>query len=169
MELMYGKVVTLRPPFEYSLWVLVVFGVLLVASLVLLILALRKLKNDAPAQEVAEERPVYKNPGQITLYNAKRKYVLQIQRLLADYSDQKISKRDGYQKLSLIIRGFVQDTTRIDVTKCTLRDLKALKIPKLDTLIEEYYVPEFGEDARSLNDSLEASCNRAMGVIKSWS
>ena len=160
--------VTLQPPFEYSLWVLVVFGVLLIAGIVLLVLALRKLKSNAPVQEVAQDQPVYKNPGQITLYNAKRKYVSQIQQLLADYSGKKISKRDGYQKLSLIIRGFVHDTTRIDVTKCTLKDLKALKIPKLDTLIEEYYVPEFGEDARSVNSSLEASCNKAMGVIKSW-
>ncbi len=160
--------VTLQPPFEYSLWVLVVFGVLLVAGIVLLIFALSKMKSSSSVQEkVDEQKPVYKNPGQLSLYNAKRKYVLQIQHLLADYSDKKISKRDGYQKLSLIIRGFVHDATKIDVTKCTLRDLKALKISKLDTLIEEYYVPEFGEDARSTEKSLEASCNRAMGVINS--
>ena len=160
--------VTLQPPFNYSFWVLVVFCVLLAAAIVAIIIALKKMKSGTVVQEIVEQKPVYKNPGQITLYNAKRKYVLQIQNLLADYSDHKISKRDGYQKLSLIIRGFVHDTTKVDVTKCTLRDLKALGIPKLDTLIEEYYVPEFGEDARSLEKSLEASCNRAMGVIKSW-
>lgn len=161
--------VTLQPPFEYEMWVLVVFSILLVAGIAAVIYAIIKMKNKDTVREVtSEEEAVYKKAGQITLYNAKRKYVLQIQRLIADYKAKKISKRDGYQKLSLIIREFVFETTRIDVTKYTLRDLKGLKLSKLDTLIEEYYVPEFGEDERSKNMNLEASCNRAMGVIKTW-
>ncbi len=161
--------VTLQPPFEYEIWVLVVFSILLVAGIAGVIFAIIKMKNKETVREVTtEEKTAYKKAGQITLYNAKRKYVLQTQRLIADYKAKKISKRDGYQKLSLIIRGFVFETTKIDVTKYTLRDLKELKLSKLDTLIEEYYVLEFGEDERSKNMNLEASCNRAMGVIKTW-
>ena len=161
--------VTLQPPFEYSLWVLLVFSVLLVAGIAGAIVAIIKMKNKVTVQSKEADRNVYQKPGQINLYNAKKKYTLQIQQLIADHRENKISKRDGYQRLSLIIRGFVFEATGIDVTKCTLRDLKALKLANLDALIEEYYVPEFGEDERASGMNLEFSCNKAMGVIKAWS
>jgi hypothetical protein len=91
-----------------------------------------------------------------------------IQAVLADYNAKKITKRDGYQRLSIIIRGFVQETTGINVENYTLYEIKGLGIEKLNKLIEEYYVPEFAEDNRATKMSLEASCNSAMGVIKTW-
>ena len=48
-------------------------------------------------------------------------------------------------------------------------DEDASKLANLDALIEEYYVPEFGEDVRANGMNLEFSCNKAMGVIKAWS
>jgi len=161
--------VTLQPPFEYGIWVLVVFSILLVVGIAATVIAVIKIKNTFTVADREKLKNAYQKPRQIDLYSAKRKYTLQIQQLIADFKQNRISKRDGYQRLSLIIRGFVFEATNIDVTKCTLRDLKALKLANLDALIEEYYVPEFGEDVRANGMNLEFSCNKAMGVIKAWS
>ena len=63
----------------------------------------------------------------------------------------------------------MHEVTGINVENFTLREVKAFGIKKLDTLMEEYYVPEFAEDEKAQDKDFLQSCNRAMGVIKAWS
>ena len=57
----------------------------------------------------------------------------------------------------------------INVETATIRDVKKLGIKHLDKLMEEYYVPEFAEEEKAEKKDLSASCNTAIGVIRSWS
>lgn len=160
--------VTLQPPFEFYLWVWL-FAISALLLSVAFLLIMRHFYKKAQSQvEATKEGPVFIQPSQRVITNAKGRYVGMIQAVLADYNAKKITKRDGYQKLSIIIRGFVQETTGINVENYTLYEIKGLGIEKLNKLIEEYYVPEFAEDNRAIRMSFEASCNSAMGVIKTW-
>ena len=103
------------------------------------------------------------------IYRVKNQYIGRVQALLNNYTQNKVDKREGYQQLSALIRGFVHEVTGINVENFTLREVKAFGIKKLDTLMEEYYVPEFAEDEKAQDKDFLQSCNRAMGVIKAWS
>ncbi len=160
--------VTLQPPFEYALWVLIVGVVITIAAIALLILAVVWIKKKSTVIASNSNAPVYRQAVPSVVIDAKRRYCMQIQEVLNNYEQNNITKREGYQRLSLIIRGFVHETTGINVENCTLIEIKRLGIPQLNELIQEYYIPEFAETDRSGSVKLEGSCNRAMGVIKAW-
>ncbi len=160
--------VTLQPPFEYALWVLIVGVVITIAAIALFIAAVVLIKKNRPITVANSNSPVYRQAAPRIVLDAKRRYCMQIQEILNSYEQNTITKREGYQRLSLIIRGFVHETTGINVENCTLIEIKKLGIPQLNELIQEYYVPEFAEDDRSGSAKLNGSCNRAMGVIKAW-
>ena len=161
--------VTLRPPFEYSPWVFLVGIVIFVLFLILFIRTLRKVLG-LDRKKIEKNRtgvnPIKRNIGY--QYVVKEKYIMQIQALERNYRNGKINQREGFQTLSLLIRGFVHDVTGINVETATMRDVKKLGIKHLDTLMEEYYVPEFAEDGRAIAKELSASCATAVGVIKTW-
>jgi hypothetical protein len=161
--------VKLQNPFEYSWWVYLVFAVLLLAAFVLLICggvkAAPYLKKEKKIPSVA--RKVAMTPG--LLRALKEQYVSRVQAIIKGYTEGTVSKRDGYQQLSFVIRSFVHEVTGINVENYTISEVKAMGIRKLDILMEEYYVPEFAEDEKARDKDLTKSCNTAMGVIKSWS
>ena len=162
--------VKLQDPFEYSWWVIliaVVLGSIAITAIVFFLIklfsALRKKKEvKRPAA-----RKIAMTPEMI--YRVKTQYIGKVQALLGNYAQNRIEKREAYQQLSAIIREFVHEVTGINVENFTLREVKAFGIKKLDTLMEEYYVPEFAEDEKAQDKDFLQSCNRAMGVIKAWS
>ena len=160
--------VTLQDPFEYSWWVLVVGAVCLLLGIILLIISLRKiiklLKKKKEEQSVEPPKLV----SNLITRTIGERYIKKIDALKKNYQKGKITKRDGYQELSLIIRGFVHECTGKDVEKCTLKDLKEMKVYWLANLIEDYYIPEFAEDSRAEQKDFVQSCDNAMGVIRSW-
>ena len=112
-------------------------------------------------------RKIFMNPE--ILRRMKIEYTARIRSLLQGYSSGNISKRDGYQRLSAIIRSFVHEVTGINVENFTVKEVNGMGIRNLDVLLEEYSVPEFAEDEKAINKDFVASCNVAMGVIRSWS
>ncbi len=161
--------VTLRPPFEYSWWVFAIGIALAALALLLLIWGLYKIFYKKKAPKVKEPMPEgYRKPIPQHLFIIKRKYIAGISKLKNDYEKEKITKREAYLKLSLMIRGYVHEATGIDVEKCTLNDVKGMGIRHLDKLMEEYYVPEFAEDKRAEGRDFATSCNTAVGVIREW-
>ena len=161
--------VKLQQPFEYSWYVIlaaVVLGIITAALLAYVGRALYRLRKRAAAV-----RPSYTRVRMTreVLQRMKQDYMGRVSALLKGYSEGKLSKRDGYQKLSAIIRSFVHEVTGINVENFTVGEVKAMGIRKLDILMEEYYVPEFAEDERAIDRNFADSCNVAMGVIKSWS
>lgn len=161
--------VTLQGVFEYSWWVALITGIialvaaaLIIYSVVVLVAANRKANKSL-------EKPKVRNLPPQFLYVVKGRYVNELQKLLTKYTNNKITKREAYQKLSVVIRKFVHEATGINVENYTAKEVKALGIRNLDQLMEEYYVPEFAEDVRAKEKDFISSCNTAAGVIKSWS
>ncbi|MBP3273936.1 MAG: hypothetical protein J6L93_02920 [Butyrivibrio sp.] len=161
--------VKLQSPFEYSWWVVLIAAIVLAAALFALIYALRMIirNRENKTSQMPAARKLILTPE--VLRRIKGQYVGMVQSISERYSRGLLSKRDGYQELSLVIRGFVHEVTGINVENFTVKEVKAMGIRKLDVLMEEYYVPEFAEDEKAKEKDLSASCNVAMGVIKSWS
>ena len=161
--------VKLQPPFEYSWWVLWGTFILMAIALTILVLTIKKAmeirkKNSAMSPAA---RKVVMTPE--ILRAMKKQYVDRVQRITVSYENGAITKRDGYQELSAVIRGFVHEVTGINVENLTRAEVRALGIRKLDLLMDEYYVPEFAEEEKALEKDLLLSCRTAMGVIRSWS
>lgn len=161
--------VKLQTPFEYS-WIVtlatIVLGIIAVVILVYVVKKLLDLREKAVAKKPRYHK-VHLTPE--NLAKMKKDYIGRVSMLLNGYLSGKLSKRDGYQKLSGVIRSFVHEVTGINVESFTVKEVKALGIRKLDELMEEYYVPEFAEDEKAENKDFAASCRVAMGVINSWS
>jgi uncharacterized membrane protein YraQ (UPF0718 family) len=161
--------VKLQAPFEYS-WIVTLSTIVLgIITAVILGYVVKKLLD--LREKTAAKRPRY-HKIHLTpenLAKMKKDYIGRVSVLLNGYLSGKLSKRDGYQKLSGIIRSFVHEVTGINVEAFTVKEVKALGIRKLDELMEEYYVPEFAEDEKAENKDFAASCRVAMGVINSWS
>ncbi len=160
--------VKLQNPFEYSWWVILVAVIVFLIAAALLAYAVYKFIENIRRMKPVKYKGVKKRITPELLFNLKRDYVAQIDGLVNEYNSGKISKRDGYQDLSQIIRKFVHEVTGINVETLTKKEIKALGIRHLDNLMVEYYVPEFAEDEKAEEKNLVQSCQRAMGVIKSW-
>ena len=161
--------VKLQNPFEYSWWVVLIAAVVLVAALFAIVyaaLALYKARGKK-LRPVPAARKILMTPD--VLRRIKEQYTGRVMSITDRYSKGLLTKRDGYQELSLVIRGFVHEVTGINVENFTAKEVKAMGIRRLDVLMEEYYVPEFAEDERAREKDLKTSCNVAMGVIKAWS
>ncbi|MBE5827945.1 MAG: hypothetical protein E7305_00625 [Butyrivibrio sp.] len=161
--------VKLQAPFEYSWIVTLATMVLGIIAAVILIYVVKKLLD--LREKAIAKRPKY-HKIHLTpenLARMKKDYIGRVSALLNGYLSGSLSKRDGYQRLSGIIRSFVHEVTGINVESFTVKEVKAMGIRKLDELMEEYYVPEFAEDEKAENKDFAASCRVAMGVINSWS
>ena len=162
--------VKLQSPFEYSWWVTLIAVVLGAIALTAIVFFLLKLfsvlgkKKEAPKPAA---RKIVMTPD--VMYRVKNQYIAKVGALLTSYNQNQIDKREGYQQLSAIIRGFVHEVTGINVENFTIKEVRAFGIKKLDVLMEEYYVPEFAEDEKAMDKDFVQSCNRAVGVIKAWS
>lgn len=103
------------------------------------------------------------------LFEIKNDYTVKMESLAATYANKQIDKRAAYQRLSLLIRGFVHDATGLNVENFTKSEIRAFGIRQLDRLMEEYYIPEFAEDERARDKDFMSSCNKALGVVRAWS
>ena len=159
--------VTLQPPFEYYWWLIIIGILLLLGACTLCFLAFRRLYLQRP-KKPKEAPPIIVRPTPQTLLEIKKKYTEQINILLDSYNKKSISKRDAYQRLSILIRGFVTDATGINVENYTKTEIQGFGIKSLDNLMNEYYIPEFGETERAKSKNFTASGNKTLKVIQSW-
>ncbi len=116
----------------------------------------------------SRKNKLIQKPPRKALIQLKNEYAQKLQKLAQEYNSGEKNKREAYQRLSLLIRGFVHEATGINVENYTKIEIKKLGMPQLDRLMAEYYVPEFAEDERAKHKDFIASCNAALGVIGSW-
>ena len=159
--------VSLQQPFEFYWWV-VLLAIAMVAGVVAIVLyVIKKLFKIEFFHK--KKNPALRIPPAKKLFEIKNDYTAQMERLAATYANKQMDKRAAYQKLSLLIRGFVHDATGLNVENFTKSEIKAFGIKQLDRLMEEYYIPEFAEDERSMDKDFLSSCNKALGVVRAWS
>lgn len=144
----------LREMFSYSIILIIP---LLLLIILLLIIILHKKKD---IKKVNIIQPTSKN-----LFDIKNKYLYNIQILIDNLNNDKISERKAYQSLSRLIRNFIYEVTNIKVQFYTLEDIKIINMPILSKLVEEYYNPEF---ERVSKGNILESIDKTKKVIENW-
>lgn len=144
----------LREMFSYSIILIIP---LLLLIILLLIIILHKKKD---IKKVNIIQPTSKN-----LFDIKNKYLYNIQILIDNLNNNKISERKAYQSLSRLIRNFIYEVTNIKVQFYTLEDIKIINMPILSKLVEEYYNPEF---ERVSKGNILESIDKTKKVIENW-
>ena len=154
--------VPLQELFSYKLiWLIMGLSLIAVAFAVFLpfFLRYRSLRKNP------DKKPAVKMLPRIAVPIARQKYLRQLGRLENGISDGTVEARIAYQELSRIIRGFVYEVTRIEVTHYGFSEISALNMPQLTELVREYYEPEFAKDAPG---DVLASLYRTRQVMSIW-
>ena len=154
--------VNMQDAFSYAKWPMIVlvsalalmFGFLLVQFIV------RKLKHRKP-----KPAPVVVKPEPVRIDVLKSKYLAELSRLEALFSNGGIGLREAYQSISSLIRNFVFEATGIKVQNYTLDEIKLTRMPNLEALVAEYYSPEF---ARMSEGDFLDSMRKTRQVIEQW-
>ena len=144
----------LRPMFSYALFPIIL---LLIILIILLISMLIKPKQKSNIQIII--------PPKKNLFEIKNRYLEKINTLLKDVKNNKISNRSAYQKLSVLIRNFIFETTNIKVQNYTLKDIEKVNIPILYELVSEYYDPEF---AKLSEGNIVNAIEKTRMVVARW-
>lgn len=97
-----------------------------------------------------------------------KKYLKKIDKLSKEVESEKRELKLEYQILSKIIRDFVYEMTGVKVQNYSLQEIKEANIEKLYKLVEEYYTPEFAENAEKSNYDIKASIEKTRKVIEKW-
>lgn len=155
--------IQLQDPFQYSFLLLAFLSLIVFGYLIFLIVSKIVEKAKAKKPKVVAPPPVIKKPVDIGLL--KSKYIAQVNNIELGLDQGAVGCRDAYQQMSMCIRSFVNEATGINVQSCTLQDIKALNMPALETLIQEYYAPEFARD--SIGDA-KASLEKTRRAIETW-
>lgn len=148
--------VRFQEPFSYNIWIIVSLVVLL-SFIVILVFVLNYKRK--VAKEKPKEIVIPKNLDEI-----KKEYLEQIKKL--EESLNVITSRKAYQNLSIIIRSFVFEATKINVKKCTLKEIKQYNLPVLTELVTEYYAPEFSKNEEGV---ISNSIDKTRKAIEKWS
>ena len=153
--------VNLQDMFSYSFTPILLFG-----ALALLFCFIASRMKKAPKKPAKKENVRITQPEKPkNISSIKAAYIKQLADIEKKYSANELTNRMAYQKLSLIVREFVYEVTNIKVTNFTLQELKELNMPKLYTLIEEFYTPEFAiKDDGNFLESIQ----KARKVIEEW-
>ena len=148
--------VSLQEPFTYSTTIIYI----LLVIIVLLIISLFVKKREKKVQKVEVKLVPVPN-----LFVIKKNYLDKIDSLLNRVKNNEVTNRKGYHELSKIIRGFVFETTNINVLSLSLKEVGNYNIPYLKDLMEEYYSPEF---ARTSTSDIISSIEKTREVINKW-
>jgi len=150
--------VTLQNTMSYGLIPLWILFLMLISPLLIKLKNKKKKKTEVKQEKKKTELKPVPRP-------VKESYVNELHRLFNDYSKGRRDSRDCYQLLSVYIREFVNEYAGVDVTNKTLAEIRGVKIPKLEKLIEEYYACEFAPD---VTGNIENAILRTIQTIKEW-
>ncbi|MBQ4583723.1 MAG: hypothetical protein IJA94_02415 [Bacilli bacterium] len=143
----------LQPLFSFS-----IIPVLIILAIFLSMTAFFIKKFLKP--KVVESKKTVKNVSLI-----KSQFLEKISDLETKFENKKLTSREAYQELSLLIRLFVYELTSLEVHKYTLREIEKINIPVLTELIKEYYDPEFSKLSRG---NIKNSIVKTKEVIEKW-
>ncbi|MGN0326723.1 MAG: hypothetical protein ACI4DW_10440 [Lachnospiraceae bacterium] len=138
-------------------------GLLAAVILYFLLRYLIRCSKKRKAKAVEVKRPVVVQNH--TLTDPRQTYLALLDALEKEYQQGICDVRSTYQKMSEIIRDFVFEMTGIKVQNYTLSDIRQIKMPVLEELVEEYYSPEFAE--RSEGD-VQAALDKTRNAIRHW-
>lgn len=146
--------IELNEMFSYSFIPIIIIEIILILTLIIFKFVKEKQKD----YQIIE-------PNKKDKEAIKERYLLKINNLIIDVSNNKIKNRDAYQELSSLIRSFTYEMTSIKVQYYTLSDIEKINMPVLYDLVKEYYEPEF---AKNSEGNLLQSVENTRKVIERW-
>lgn len=153
--------VTLQEPFSYSLLPIIVLSVLVLSYGIYLFCSFLRKRNKTTSKQKPERKCIPK----ATLAQIKQKYLAELEHIRQAAYQEQLTTRETYQNMSVCIRQFVHEVTGIKVQNYTLLDIKQLHMPHLESLIEEFYHPEFAENSQGNSNT---AYEKAKRVIELW-
>lgn len=155
--------VNLQNPFEYSLLLTLALAAAVILPIaIFLFFILRGFKFPT---YVRKQKPKVVKPYKTDLPSLKRKYIQKINELQELCKKENLEDREAYLRLSSLVRTFAHHATGVHVQNFSLFEIKALNIPSLHGLIEEFYKPEFAYEAES---HIEKAFEDARTVVLTW-
>lgn len=148
---------------SYGLIPVIVMAVASIIPIFLFIIAELRKKSEKKALPAAYEEMRPKFPPHSR--QVRDSYLAQLRFTRLCYSQGSIDCKEGYQRLSQIIKGFVNDYSEIDVASKTLAEIRGMELPYIETLVEEYYAVEFAPD---MDGDLYKSLDTTEKVIELW-
>lgn len=153
--------IRLQHNFSFGLFPVFIFGILLLVPLIIYLINKSKSKS---GNNVRVAEPVNQPVPNIPM-DIKERYINSVMLLKRDYAENVISKRDGYQRLSLILREYISELTDIDITKKTLAEIRGLNLGPIENLIEEFYYFEFSTEQ---GGNLDSAINSTIEAIRGF-
>lgn len=130
----------LYDPMGYSIWMLIL--ALACIEVVIFwccaVVWLTRKKKQRTLASLAPLAPIVPDVPAI-----QRKYLSLIDEIDIAYQQGNLKSRTVHQRLSILLRFFVQETKGLRAYALTLSDLRKTRYDALVSAIESYYVPEF--------------------------
>ncbi len=155
--------VKLQEPFSYALWPVIVLGIIILGIIAALLVM--KFYNPEKKRVHGKTEKTGERQKVVDKNAVKAEYCSRLNALKRDFENNKLSIRRAYQRLSALVRGFVFEMTGVKVHNYTLREIKTVNMPELETLITEFYSPEFA--VKSEGD-VYAAIEKTRRVIEEW-
>jgi len=155
--------ISLQDPLSYSTGIMIglIIAMAVPAIIYLIYLIIKYMPKPKPKTKT---KPVPKITEDLA--TIKRRYLKLIEAVELDLNNQKIDEREGYIRLSSVVRNFVHEATGLDTQNLTLNEIKELSMPSLYDLIERFYRPEFALEKGDI--IMETSVRDARRVVETW-
>lgn len=162
--------VQLQSMFSYSMTPLVIAeSILLLIAMVMIFYFVTHKKKPKVKKEVVS--PVQQPVRPVAAISVRDRYLEKIAQVELGYKNGEYTAKKCFEKLSGIVRSFVEQVTGIPVTTATLLDIQKEDLPMLEQLISGYYHPEFAselDETTSEAEQVGEAVTNAKKVIETW-
>lgn len=149
--------VNLEGQFSYNVIGLILFIILILVFITYIVYKI--INNNINTNKDSSNKPTK------DIIKIKNNYLHQINVLFDELNSNQIKSRTAYNRLSILIRKFIKETTEIDLLKSSLSEIKKKDTGILYDLIKEYYEPEFSKNNKG---DIISSINKTRKVIEEW-
>lgn len=154
----------LREPMAYSdkyeFWALWVFGIVLLIIFIAYVFVKTGLFDKVKSLTHRNKKFKVKSPEKI-----RNRYLYKIDEINVLLRNNRIDAREGYRRLSELVRVFAYEVTGVKVQNFTLNEIRGMGISNLTELISDFYEPEF---AKKTEADVIAGLAKTRKVIEEW-
>lgn len=151
----------LQHNFSYGFLPVIISFIAVIIPIIIFISS--KKKNNNVKKEEKTNIPQNSIPA---VPDIKDRYIKKALEIEKDFNTGNTDVREGYQRLSMLIREFSSEYSGVDITKKTLAEIRAMSKYQVERLLEDYYENEFSKDPKG---NLQKSIEKTIEVIKIWS
>ena len=161
--------VTLNSFVKYGVGIVVLLFALVVIVALIYFRLLSKTKEEIKNAKKAKKELKIVEPTPSVKQRIINKYSKELSAIHKQFINHEKSGRECYQLLSKDIRRFAREMTGVDISVYTLEEIKLLKFPVLEELIENCYKPEFSAEYENMADeTFEENIEKTLKVMKKW-